>query len=60
MGLGCMLVGLCAVVMSRLRMLLGEVVAPVSMFMRGFAVVMSGGLMMGRGVVVVFNRRMGC
>ena len=55
MGLGRVLVGLCAVVMSRLRMLLGEVVASVSMLMRGFAVMMSSGLMMGRGVVVVFN-----
>ena len=40
-------------------MLFGEVVTPVIMVVRGFAVVMSGGLMMGRGVVMVLSRRMG-
>jgi hypothetical protein len=59
MRLGCMLVGPPAMVVGRRRMLFGAVMAPVSMFMRGFAVMMSSGLMMGRGVVVVFNRRVG-
>jgi hypothetical protein len=40
-------------------MLSGDVVTPVGMLMRGYAVMVSGGLMMGRGVVMVFNRRMG-
>jgi hypothetical protein len=59
MCLGSMLVGPPAMVMSRVRMFFGAVMAPVSMFMRGFAVMMSGGLMMGRGVVMMFDRRMG-
>ena len=40
-------------------MLLGEIVAPMTMFMRRFAVMMSGGLMVGRGVEMVFTRWMG-
>jgi hypothetical protein len=40
-------------------MLFGEFVTPVSMLMRSLTVMMSSGLMMGRGVVVVFNRRVG-
>jgi hypothetical protein len=40
-------------------MLFGAVVTPVSMLMRSCTVMMSGGLMMGRGVEMVFNRRMG-
>jgi hypothetical protein len=39
-------------------MLSGDVVTPVGMLMRGCAVMMSGGLMIGRGVMMVFNRRM--
>ena len=41
-------------------MLFREVVPPVSMVMRGFPVMMSGGVVMGRGVVMMLNRRMGC
>jgi hypothetical protein len=40
-------------------MLSGEVVAPVGMLVRGLAVMVSSGLMVGRGVVMVFSRRMG-
>jgi hypothetical protein len=37
----------------------GDVVAGVGVRVRGFTVMMSRGLMMGRCVVMVFNRRMG-
>jgi len=40
-------------------MLFCEVVTPVIVVMRGFTVMMSSGLMMGRGVVMVLGRRMG-
>ena len=59
-GLRSVLVGQCAMVMSCRTMFSGEVVAGVSVLVRGFTVMMSGGLMMGRCVVMVFNRRIGC
>ena len=59
MGLRSVLVGQCAMVMSCRRMFSGEIVAGVSVVVGGFTVMMSGGLMMGRCVVMVFNRRMG-
>ena len=55
------LVGLGAMTMSRLGMLFGSIMAPVSMLMRGFAMMMGGGLMIRRSVVMVFHRRVaGC
>ena len=40
-------------------MFFGDVVAGVSVRVRGFTVMMSRGLMMGGSVVMVFNRWMG-
>lgn len=40
-------------------MLFGEIVTPVTMVMRRLTVMMSGGLVVGRGVEMVFTRRMG-
>jgi hypothetical protein len=39
-------------------MLFGKVVTPVTMMVRGFTVMVSGGLMMGRGVEMVLTRWM--
>ena len=50
-----MLVGQCAMVMSCRRMFSGEIVAGVSVVVGGFTVMMSGGLMMARCGVMVFN-----
>jgi hypothetical protein len=58
-GLAGMLVGLGAAVMSRRGMLLGEVMTPVTVVVRGFSVMMSGGLVMCRSAFMVFGRRMG-
>ena len=41
--------------MSCRRMLFGEVVPSVGVMVRGFTVMMSGGLMMARCAVMVFN-----